>query len=276
MAQTLFYTSVLATTAAEHKARIAAFAGNTELCKITEDLVFTDPYRVAELNRWTKPFLDEIAARFRADAPLKRAVQERKWQFLTGAEAMIHGDLHTGSIMLTAGDTRVIDPEFAFVGPMGFDVGAVIGNLLLAYFAQSGHEAEPQARDTYRGWILRQTEAVWTGFHDRFLELWRGQATGDAYVADLFEDEASAAALAAAQMSFMNRLFADSLAFAGIKMIRRILGLAHVEDLESIEDPARRAACEKPALALARELILQARDYGSIADVTAAARTTPI
>ena len=276
MAQTLFNTSVLASTAAEHKARIAAFAGNTELCRITEDLVFTDPYRIAELNRWTRPFLDETAAQFRADAPLKRAVQERKWQFLTSAEAMIHGDLHTGSIMLTTEDTRVIDPEFAFVGPMGFDVGAVIGNLFLAYFAQAGHEESPHSRDSYRAWILRQVEAVWTGFHDRFLELWRSKAKGDAYVAGLFEDGASAAALASAQTDFMKRLFADSLAFAGIKTIRRILGLAHVEDLESIKNPAHRAACEKKALALARDLILGARGYSSIAEVTAAARATPI
>jgi 5-methylthioribose kinase len=276
LAQTLFNTSVLAVTAAEHKARIAAFAGNTELCKITEDLVFTDPYRIAELNRWTRPFLDETAAQFRADAALKRAVQERKWQFLTHAEAMIHGDLHTGSIMLTDEDTRVIDPEFAFVGPIGFDVGAVIGNLLLAYFAQGGHEEAPHARDPYRAWILRQVEAVWTGFEQRFRDLWRSKASGDAYVAGLFEDAASAAALTAAQTDFMKRLFADTLAFAGIKMIRRILGLAHVEDLESIKDPARRAACEKPALALARALILGAKAYGGIGDVTAAARATPI
>ncbi len=178
--------------------------------------------------------------------------------------------------MLTTEDTRVIDPEFAFVGPMGLDVGAVIGNLFLAYFAQAGHEEAPHARDSYRAWILLQIEALWTGFHERFLGLWRSKATGDAYVAELFEDGASAAALAAAQTDFMKRLFADSLAFAGIKMIRRILGLAHVEDLESIKDPAHRAACEKPAVALARELILGAKSYSGIADVVAAARAIPI
>ena len=98
---------------AEHRRRIWSFADNTELCKITEDLVFTDPYRVAKLNRWTTPFLDEIAAQFRRDEPLKAAVQRRKLQFMSSAEALIHGDLHTGSIMLTPTDTRVIDPEFA-------------------------------------------------------------------------------------------------------------------------------------------------------------------
>ena len=30
-------------------------------------------------------------------------------------------------------ETYVIDPEFAFFGPIGFDVGAFIGNLFLAY-----------------------------------------------------------------------------------------------------------------------------------------------
>ena len=122
---------------AEKKRRIAVFCGNTALCKITEDLIFTDPYRVAELNRWTSPQLDADRRRDpRGDAELKMAVSALKGKFLTAAEAMIHGDLHTGSIMVTATETKVIDPEFAFYGPMGFDIGAVIGNLLLAYFAR--------------------------------------------------------------------------------------------------------------------------------------------
>ena len=46
--------------------------------------------------------------------------------------------------MATPGDTRFIDPEFAFYGPMGFDVGALVANLFLAYFAQPGHEPTPR------------------------------------------------------------------------------------------------------------------------------------
>ena len=60
-------------------------------------------------------------------------------RFCERAQALIHGDLHTGSVMVTLESTQVIDPEFAFYGPMGFDVGAFIGNLILAYFAQDGH-----------------------------------------------------------------------------------------------------------------------------------------
>src|SRR3984893_19556362 len=58
-AQTLFKTSDLHLPAATKKARMQLFCANTELCTITEDLVFTDPYRPAKLNRWTSPALDE-------------------------------------------------------------------------------------------------------------------------------------------------------------------------------------------------------------------------
>lgn len=35
--------------------------------------------------------------------------------------------------------TYVIDPEFAYYGPMAFDVGKILANLLLAFFACDGH-----------------------------------------------------------------------------------------------------------------------------------------
>src|SRR5579872_3108476 len=53
LARSLFFTSDLAMPAERKKALTGVFSGNTELCKITEDLIFTDPYCVHERNRWT-------------------------------------------------------------------------------------------------------------------------------------------------------------------------------------------------------------------------------
>jgi 5-methylthioribose kinase len=166
----------------------------------------------------------------------------------------------------------VIDPEFAFYGPMGFDVGAFIGNLYLAYFAQSGHEAEPGARGDYREWILAMAEQTWVLFDQRFRGLWTGRHGGDAFVPELFRDAAGQSALRGAQDAYMRRLLTDSLGFAGCKMTRRILGLAHVEDLESIADPEVRARCEKRSLRLARSLMVEAAAYPDIKAVSDAAR----
>ncbi|MCA3554922.1 S-methyl-5-thioribose kinase [Aestuariivirga sp.] len=272
MARTLYFTSDLALTADRKKALIAAFADNTALCKITEDLIFTDPYRVAELNRWTSPQLDPYAARWRGDGDLKVAVSRLKLKFLSSAEALLHGDLHTGSIMLTPEDTRVIDPEFAFIGPMGFDVGAVVANFLVNFFAQDGHEAQPGARDSYRGWVLSTLERIIALFREAFLQLWRDNPTGDAYPVSLFQGPDGEARLAVERQAYMDRLWTDTVGFAAAEIIRRILGLAHNIDLEWIEDKDRRATCEARALTLARDMMVNAERYPTIQSVTDAAR----
>lgn len=271
MARTLFFSSDLALTAAEKKQGIAAFAGNHALCKITEDLIFTDPYRVAEQNRWTEPYLDATAAGFREDLDLHVAISRLKLKFMASPEALIHGDLHTGSIMVTGSETKVIDPEFAFYGPMGFDVGAVIANLLMAYFASDGHERAAGERQAFGAWVLATVDAVWTGFAEKFLALWRSEALGDAYPQTLFIGPAGEARLESERLAYMDRLFQDTLGFAAAKIIRRILGLAHNIDFELIEDPHRRAVCEARSLQLARTLMLETPSFATIGAVTRAA-----
>jgi len=272
MARTLFFSSDLALSAAEKKQGIAAFAGNHALCKITEDLIFTDPYCIAEQNRWTKPWLDATAARFRADLDLHVAICRLKLTFLCSPEALIHGDLHTGSIMVTSHETKVIDPEFAFYGPMGFDVGAILANLLMSYLASAGHEREPGTRHAFEAWLLQTIEQVWTEFSGKFLALWRSEAAGDAYPTSLFPGEAGAARLEAERQAYMNRLFQDSVGFAAAKIIRRILGLAHNIDFELIEDTRLRATCEARSLRLARAMMVETASFHSIGAVTKAAR----
>ncbi|MGJ5078937.1 S-methyl-5-thioribose kinase [Bradyrhizobium sp. HKCCYLS3013] len=272
IARTLFFSSDLALSAAAKKDAIASFAGNHALCKITEDLIFTDPYRIAEQNRWTSPWLDATAAEIRADLDLHVAISRLKLKFLSCAEALIHGDLHTGSIMVTNTETRVIDPEFAFYGPMGFDVGAVLANLLMAYFASEGHEQERGSRDAFESWVLATVDEVWTGFVDKFLALWRSEATGDAYPPSLFPGEAGATRLETERQAYMAGLFQDAVGFTAAKIIRRILGLAHNIDFELIEDAKQRAVCEARALRLARTLMLETASFTSIDTVTKAAR----
>jgi 5-methylthioribose kinase len=272
MARTLFFSSDLAISAAAKKEGIAAFAGNHALCKITEDLIFTDPYREAEQNRWTQPWLDQTAAAFREDLDLHVAISRLKLKFMTAPEALIHGDLHTGSIMVTEGETMVIDPEFAFYGPMGFDIGAVIANLLMAHLASAGHERSVGERRVFEAWVLETVENVWSEFARKFLELWRTQAEGDAYPRTLFEGEAGAARLEAERQAYMARLFQDTVGFSAAKIIRRILGLAHNIDFELIEDPKRRAISEARSLRLARAMMVDTGSFPTIGSVTKAAR----
>ena len=263
VARATFHTSDLAEPLERKMSRLALFAGNQPLLRITVDLVFTDPYRQSARNRHTTPQLDDIAAELRSDGALKAAVGRLGEIFLTRAQALVHGDLHSGSIMVTDGDTRIIDPEFAFYGPIGFDLGAFLGNLLLAWCAQPGHATANDDRVAYRDWILGEAVAFWEAFEARFRMLWQQHGTGDAYPASLYAAPASTAALERERSAYLRALHADMIGFAGCKMIRRILGFAHVADFERITDADARGRCERRALVLAREMLVAPERFES-------------
>lgn len=266
LAETLFRSSDLSLPAAEKKREMAFFAGNTALARITEDLVFTDPYHDHPMNRFT-PALAPTVHGVWSDTAWKVAIQDLKFAFLTRAEALLHGDAHTGSVMVAADpeDIRVIDPEFALYGPMGFDLGAILANLWLSFFSQDGHG--PGATPM-QDWLLGETLRLWETFAARFAELWRTERTGDAYPVALYDEAGSEAALD----GVLARVEEDALGFAGAKMTRRIIGLAKVADMETIADPAVKVACERRALALARVLVVERRALGSVAAASARAR----
>lgn len=251
MARNLFYTSDFQLLPAEKRERFHAFSGNNALCKITEDLVFTEPFFAAPMNRWTTPQLDKTVADLQKDDALKMEAAALKHAFLTRAEALLHGDLHSGSVMVTESDTRIIDPEFACYGPIGFDVGMFLANLFLNYFAQD--RAEVKTR------LLDEISDVWAHFAKEFSALWRGRE-GESYSRAYQLTEAGLKAV-------LEQIFEDAVGFCGLEIIRRIVGLAHVEDLESITDAEARAAKEKEAIAFARRLMLERRSLKSIAAV---------
>jgi len=270
-ARTLFRGSDLSMTAANRKADLALFAGNVELCDITENLVFSDPYFAAPLNRHTAG-LDGIVARLRSDLSLKVAAQDLKMGFTCRAETMLHGDLHTGSVMVTDSEAIVIDPEFATYGPMGFDIGMLIANFLMAHLSQPGHEATAGDRAGQQDWLLDVTRTLWQTFVTEFSLLWRSERRGILYQASLYEDQSHGLAAEQALTGVLGRIWQDMLGFCGVEMHRRILGLAHNADFERIPDEARRAACEARALAMGRHLMLGAGSIHDIASVTAMAR----
>lgn len=263
MARVLFRGSDFHLPARDRKADLALFADNVELCDITENLVFTDPYFAAPLNRHTTPQLDELVASLRADRDLKVEAQRLKHLFAAKAETLLHGDLHTGSVMVTDEDTRVIDPEFAFYGPMAFDVGMLLANFWMAFFAQRGHEMEG-GRDAMRSYLLQVVVDTWAVFRAEFSRLWRSERYGMLYRRELFEEQGDRLAAEQALDQVLGALWSDLLGFAGVEIHRRILGLAHNADFELIEDEDLRARCEAAALKFGRHLAVNRQHIHSL------------
>ena len=267
-AQTAFRGSELSMTSAEKKQDVALFAGNVEIPAITEALVFTDPYYSAEMNNHTQG-LDTVVDKLRTDVALKVKVQQMLQRFSSNTETMLHGDLHSGSIMSTDSQSRVIDPEFVQYGPMGFDIGMLCANFLMAYFSQPAHRDADLA--DYQNWILTVIEETCETFVTEFKHLWNTERTGMLYPASLFEDQAHDSTPACDAV--LNSMWKDAWAVCGIEMHRRCLSLAHNADFEDIEDPAKRAPLEARNLMMGAELIHRATELTNAAAVCELART---
>jgi len=273
LAETLFRTSPLALGGPAFRAAAAALR-NEEMCALTEQVVFTSPYHSCSDNRHTSPQLDSAASALRVDAAAKAAVAALRLRFKTVQQALCHGDLHTGSVMACAHSTFVFDSEFAFYGPIGFDVAAFLANLLLALFASPGLERQAAAsgggggcsRARQRDWLLATLVETHARFVARFCALWAEAAARCELLG------VGGESLVLAQASLMRSVFVDALGFAGAKMVRRIVGIAHVADLEAITDPDERARCESVALAFGRRLLVQAECFDGIDAVAAEAR----
>ncbi len=115
MARTLFYTSDLYLSSADKKALLPRYI-NPVMRKLQEDLVFTQPYMDHPNNRWTKP-LDRQVAAIHADDELRAAIFMLKEAYMTHAQALLHNDLHTGSILLNQEQSKVIDPRVRLLWP---------------------------------------------------------------------------------------------------------------------------------------------------------------
>ena len=186
-------------------------AANPELCRMTLDVVLDEPYRAHEHNHW-HPALEERVRALYGDEDVAAAVAGVREVFETRHEALVHGDLHSGSVMLGRRDgaqtVKVFDPEFSFVGPIGLDLGLFWANLELAAIAASALGRYDVARERYSA-----VRACW----DAFARSWG--------------DDASLAAIEA-----------DAWRFAGVEQLRRAVGFSHAADIETLPEPARAEA----------------------------------
>ncbi|WP_105172152.1 S-methyl-5-thioribose kinase [Pseudoalteromonas sp. T1lg24] len=244
LATTSFYYSDFYLTPAEKKALVCEFT-NPELCAITEDLFFDDPYRTSLRNNYPATLESEVK-KLQQNTELHIKVAKLKQLFLSSPQSLLHGDVHSGSIFVDAQSTKVIDPEFGFFGPIGFDLGSFIGNFLLNYCSQNARISEIPKRRQMQTYLLTTIQQVINEFAESWLSLAKEQTRDLSLQAPGYAEY------------FVNQIIKDALGFAGTELVRRTIGLAHVSDIDGIEDDAARLQVQQQTLILGEQLILHA------------------
>lgn len=244
MVNTLLLTSDVVMNHKEKKERVKEFI-NPDLCEITEDLVYTEPFYDCPRNDVFPPLLPFVKKYLWEDEALLLETAKLKFEFMSNAQSLIHGDLHTGSIFVKPDSTKVIDPEFAFYGPAGYDVGNVVANLIFAYVHADSVMEDGAEKERQKDWLLSAIQDMIDLFKTKFVAAWKVSATEPCASYKGFDQY------------YLETILRDTAGVAGLELCRRTLGLAHVKDITSIADANARARAEKMCIVMGKRFIME-------------------
>ena len=246
--QTLLPTTDLIMHPSEKKNLVKRYI-NPELCEISERLVYSEPYTNASgRNIVANENLLLVEELLYSDTRLHLEVAKLKNDFMSNAQALIHGDLHTGSIFIKPRSVKVIDPEFAFYGPMGYDIGNVIANLFFSWIHAYVEIGDIEERDNFMVWVSSTIQNSIDLFKQKFIDYLEKNTTEKMAKSKEFYEW------------YLNKVLIDTAGVTGLEIIRRIVGPAKVVDITGIKDSKARALAERIGVLFGKELIIN-RDY---------------
>lgn len=184
LANTLVRTTDIVLNHKDKKALVQNYI-NPELCEISEDLVFTEPFHNNFNRNEITPGNEEfVQTNLYENEPLHLEAAKLKFKFMNHAQALLHGDLHTGSVFIDQKETKIIDPEFAFFGPMGYDIGNVMANLIFAWARGNAFEEKE-----FTKWTEHTLVDVIELFKLKFQKTWGAYATELTANNEVFKEE---------------------------------------------------------------------------------------
>lgn len=225
----------------QKKSKAAAKFYNPDLCKITEDLVFTHPYKdVRRRNILLPENADWLKKKFYEDSNLIAKVAVLKEKFNNYPQGLIHGDLHSGSIFVKNENEetkiKIIDPEFAFYGPIAYDLGNVLAHFI---FAQGYAKYSPlfvdeeKQRTDFLSWLENAKNNLFKFFHVFAKNFLVKNIKDPIYQNEIFID------------NYIEKIKIDAVSFCGTELNRRIIGSAKTAEITNIKKIENRIALER-------------------------------
>ena len=198
---------------------------NPELCALTEDLVFTAPFVGAKDNSVCAENETYLETQIYQNTALRTQAAALKFRFMNAPQALIHGDLHFGSVFIADGNPVIFDPEFCFFGPIGFDLGNLLAHFLMErIFAALCFE--PQNGE-FSAWLKRETQELLQTFETRLLSVLQKTCHDPVLKNEQF------------LKTFVASVFSDTAGYAGAECLRRTIGIAKIPEFDRLPHEKR-------------------------------------
>ncbi len=238
-ANTLIRTSDIVMESKSKKDEVLRFI-NKDLCDLTEKLVLTSPTYNDPRKRVETFLIDFEREEILENEDVILAFAKLKHNFMTNAQALLHGDAHTGSIFVSETSTKFFDTEFGFYGPMGFDVGLFLGNLMMNAVFQ-----KINGFDKYYAWVKHVIEEFVDEFDVQFYTVW------DKYASEHYSINSPAF-----KKYYLSKVLEDTAGYCACEMMRRTTGSSHVAEMDEYEDKTKHEMAQKLNILLAKEILL--------------------
>ncbi len=151
LAKTAFYSSKYFLKEKEFN-RLSNFFNKSDTINIWDDLIFIRAVLKPE-NRSINPFIKDKILDYRQDQKIIRKTKEIRSIFKNKKISLMHGDFHSSNIFVDENKIKIFDTEFAGFGLPSFDMGRLIGNLLLNYSSLLGMDYNLH-RKKYQNYIF--------------------------------------------------------------------------------------------------------------------------
>ena len=249
LVHSLLLTSDICMDHQEKKKLVQGFS-NPEFCSINENLVLGEPVLDYNCrNNVFPPVLDFAREQIYGDDKLRAETADLRFHFMNCPQALIHSSLNSESILINSEHTFVFNPESAFFGPMGYDIGTVIASLILAWANGNATIDDSSDRASFCGWCMCTILEIVDLFQEKFQAAWTQKATDPLAETPGF------------LKSYLSDILADAAGYAGAVCLSRIMGENHAKELTLIDDAGKREEAEKIILAFGKDLILHRRSF---------------
>ena len=130
---------------------LAEHFANDEMRRLHGDHIFHLPYRDNDFPLSTR--VAARAAELRADTALVATIDAAYARYLESRGCLLHGDVQPANVLLPPSGAKLLDAEIAHVGDPAFDLGQLLGHLLLPAAARREPEAAgPALQATWRAY----------------------------------------------------------------------------------------------------------------------------
>lgn len=213
---------------------------NKELCKISEELVFREPFfNVLKENVFSPELSKFVEDNLYNNSKLQLEAAKLKYEFMNNSQALIHGDLHTGSIFVDDNYIKVADCEFAFYGPIGYDLGTIMANFIFAYV----YHVNVTKDRNYTSFLFKVIDDIVRLFKNKFITKFLNDSDDVSVQNDYFIEY------------YLLDVLKTAFGICGLELLRRTTGCARVKEIESVSDDDIRKRIEYTLLHIGIECL---------------------